>query len=113
MVAQVRTVDQQRGPLPDIPVGSTPVHAAAFRGDLAIVQAMLQVPKRNCVAKSAVLDLLVANLRRIGARPDITLRCRLRPAAARTCGQSTVPVRLACMIQQTRLQAASGDDKSF
>ncbi len=67
MVAQVRTVDQQRGPLPDIPVGSTPVHAAAFRGDLAIVQAMLQVPKRNCVAKSAVLDLLVANLRRIGA----------------------------------------------
>lgn len=66
MVAQVRTVDQQRGPQPDIPVGSTPVHAAAFRGDLAIVQAMLQVPQRNCIAKSAV-HLLVADLQRIGA----------------------------------------------
>ena len=40
---QVRTVDQNRGPLPDVPIGSTPLHAAAFRGDIGIVQAMLQV----------------------------------------------------------------------
>ena len=40
--AQVRTVNSGRGPTADVPVGSTPLHCAAFRGDLSIVQALLQ-----------------------------------------------------------------------
>lgn len=38
----VRTVDQGRSTKPDMYAGSTPLHAAAFRGDLGIVQAILQ-----------------------------------------------------------------------
>ena len=40
---QVRTVDQGRGAASELPPGSTPLHAAAFRGDVGIVQAVLQV----------------------------------------------------------------------
>ena len=43
MFRQVRTVDQGRGGPYDIAPGSTPLHAAAFRGDVGIVQAVIQV----------------------------------------------------------------------
>ena len=41
---------QGRGPAPDVAVGSTPLHCAAFRGDIAIVQAMLQVASDSAKA---------------------------------------------------------------
>jgi len=40
---QVRTVDQGRGGPYEIAPGSTPLHAAASRGDVGIVQAVIQV----------------------------------------------------------------------
>ncbi len=39
-------MSQGRGPEPDVAVGSTPLHCAAQRGDLGIVQALLQVTLR-------------------------------------------------------------------
>lgn len=42
---QVRTVYQAKGAFATLGAGSTPLHAAAFRGDLGIVQAMLQVTR--------------------------------------------------------------------
>jgi len=45
MFRQVRTVDQGRGGPYDIAPGSTPLHAAAFRGDVGIVQAVIQVQR--------------------------------------------------------------------
>lgn len=43
----MRTVDQGSGLKTDLHAGSTPLHAAAFRGELGIVQAILQV-RRLC-----------------------------------------------------------------
>ena len=42
---QVRTVDQGRGGPYEIAPGSTPLHAAASRGDVGIVQAVIQVQR--------------------------------------------------------------------
>ena len=39
----MRTVDQGRAGPFEIAPGSTPLHAAAFRGDVGIVQAVIQV----------------------------------------------------------------------
>ena len=62
MHTQVRTVSQGRGPEPDVVVGSTPLHCAAQRGDLGIVQALLQVAPRpsTCCPRLAPSDVATA-----------------------------------------------------
>jgi hypothetical protein len=47
VVVQGRTVVGARGSQQALTAGCTPLHAAAFRGDLGIVQAMLQVKRRG------------------------------------------------------------------
>ena len=55
MSRQVRTVDQSRGGPYDIAPGSTPLHAAAFRGDVGIVQAVIQVQRPQYRSASGLI----------------------------------------------------------